>query len=285
MVYSHQHSILLDEDIKIGLENSGGNILYLSHAHSDHLRSPRKKKGVIVSKESFDLANWEERYNPIRLNPKGITLFNAGHILGSTQLMAETNEGLLVYTGDFKLRDGLTTKGAEIRNCDTLIIESTYAQPGIVFPEYGSVYAEISNWVKRNKHNTLLFGGYSLGKSQEIIKILNDYCGVIPLVDEKVEYFCKIYEKHGIKLNRILLGTREADEVMRDPFVAVMPQRIVNRRFAYKLSYALNREVLCAVASGQFLMRPMSIDKGFLLSDHADFNDILNYIEQAEPKQ
>lgn len=285
MVYSHQYSTLLDSQIEIGLEQSRGDVLYLSHAHSDHLRSPRNKKGVVVSKESFDLSNWKERYNPKILNPKGIKLFNAGHILGSTQLMAETNQGLLIYTGDFKLKDGLTTKKAEIKECDILIIESTYAHPEILFPDYESIYYEISNWVKRNDQSTLLFGGYSLGKSQELIKVLNNYCGVIPIVHEKVEHFCKIYEKYGIKLDRVLLGTKEADEIMRDPFVAVMPQRLVNRRFAYKLSYAHNREVLCAVASGQFLMRPMSIDKGFMLSDHADFNDILTYIEQARPKQ
>ncbi len=285
MVYSHHYTTLVDDEIAIGLEKSIGDVLYLSHAHSDHLRSPRKKKGVIVSKESFDLANWGEKYNPVRLNPKGIKLLNAGHILGSTQLMAETDKGTLVYTGDFKLRDGLTTKKADVKNCDTLIIESTYAQPGISFPECESIYAEMANWIRKNNQSTLLFGGYALGKSQEIIKILNNYCGVTPLVDEKVEHFCKIYEKHGIKLDRILLGTREANEIMRDPFIAVMPQRTVNRRFAYKLSYAHNREVLCAVASGQVLMRPMSIDKGFLLSDHADFNDILNYVEQADPKQ
>ncbi|MCC7552855.1 MBL fold metallo-hydrolase [Candidatus Micrarchaeota archaeon] len=285
MVYSHQYATLLDSQMEIGLEQSRGDVLYLSHAHSDHLRSPRKKKGVIVSKESYELANWKEKYDPIIINPKGIKLLNAGHILGSTQLMADTNEGRLIYTGDFKLRDGLTTKKAEVKECDTLIIESTYAQPGISFPEYESVYYEIYNWVRKNKQSILLFGGYSLGKSQEIIKILNTYCNITPIVDKKVDQYCRIYEKYGIKLDRLLIGTNEANEVMRDSFVAVMPQRIVNRRFAYKLSFAYNREVLCAVASGQILMRPMSVDKGFLLSDHADFNDILTYIEQAKPKQ
>lgn len=298
MVFSHQYKMLKEEDkgeeegnFAIGLEDGGGNILYLSHAHSDHLRSPKKKKGIIASKESVDLANWKEKYKnsseniPEIISHKDIKLLNAGHILGSTQLMAETTEGTLVYTGDFKLRDGLTTKGAEVRECDTLIIESTYASPEISFPDYRIVYSEIENWVRKNRESILLFGGYSLGKSQEIIKILNDYCGITPLVHEKVEHFCRIYEKHGIKLNRIPLGTREAEEIMRDSFVAVMPQRTVNRRFAYRLSFAHNKEVLCAVASGQILMRPMSIDKGFVLSDHADFDDILNYIEEADPKQ
>ena len=285
MVFSHQYKLLKDEDFAIGLEHGSGNVLYLSHAHSDHLRSPRKKKGVIASRESVDLANWKERYGSEVLSHKDITLLNAGHILGSTQLMAETTEGTLVYTGDFKLRSGLTTKRADVKECDTLLIESTYASPNVSFPEYGFVYSEIENWVRKNRDSILLFGGYSLGKSQEIMKILNEYCGITPVVHEKVEHFCRIYEKYGVKLDRLLLGSKESEEIMRDAFVAVMPQRIVNRRFAYRLSFAHNREVLCAAASGQILMRPMSIDKGFILSDHADFHDILNYVEEAHPKQ
>ena len=265
----------------IGLDGGKCDILYTSHAHTDHIRSPNKKKGLISSKPTSEMTG----YNVKPTNYKDIKLFSAGHVLGSTQIAIETDGNKIVYTGDFKLKKDLTNKPAEIKECDTLIIESTYGGTDFQFPDREDVYDNISKWVKNHDKDIILFGGYALGKSQEIIKVLNDYCDITPIVDQKIEDKCKTYDKFGVKLNRVVAGSDEALEMMRHEFTAVMPQRIINRSFGFKLGLIHGRKVSTAVTTGQTTWRHFDVDKTFLISDHADQHDIETYIEQANPKK
>lgn len=267
--------------MQIGLDNGQGDLSFISHAHSDHLSGANKNKRLIASEETLALAELKVKSEL----PQNVKLLDSGHILGAKQLFVEEDGKCMVYTGDLRTKDSLLFKGAEVNECDSAILDATYADPFYNFPPYFEVYDEIARWVKKNQNSNLIIGCYDLGKSQEIIRILNEYLGITPIVNEKTGRFSAVYEKFGVKLNRIAVGSEEAKIEMRKGFVALVSMRHAKRYFARRLADAFERETLCAVATGWSLRYRYDVDKAFPLSDHADFQDIKRYIEQTGAKE
>lgn len=265
--------------IAIGLDSAQGNISFLSHAHSDHTGGLKRKAELITTPETLDLAGFVSKI----VNPSGTTMLDAGHILGAKQLAVENDGELIVYTGDISLKSNIFGWKAEIPRCDRLIIEATYGDPNYVFPPLEDVYSQVSRWVMGNDSSNIIIGCYDLGKAQEMIAVLNE-CSIAPVVTEKTEEFCKVYEKYGIKLDRVMVGTDEAEELMSGRFVALVPMRKAKRYFASRLAQAFERETLCAVTTGWALHYRFNTDAAFPLSDHADFEDLVYYIEQSGAK-
>ncbi len=176
-------------------------------------------------------------------------------------------------------------KGAEIPQTDQLIIEATYGDPSFIFPSNDEVYSSIERWVSRNRNNILLIGGYAMGKAQELIKILNKYCSITPIVNERIAELSEIYNLFGHNLKFVKVGTEEAEEIMRDPFVAVVPPKHAKKYFASKMEEGFNTKTLCAFASGWTLKYRYNVDMGFPLSDHATYNDLKHYIEESGAKK
>lgn len=268
---------LLSCGVRIALDNDNGDVSFISHAHSDHLRGVRKKEMVLTSEETFALAN----IKGVRTEVDGARLVEAGHILGSKQLVIDGDGERAVYTGDVRIKESILFKGAEIVECDHLIIDGTYYDPAYRFPPYESVYEEIGRFVKTNERHNILIGCYDLGKAQEMIAIMNEFAGIAPIVNKRTEQFCSVYERFGIKLDRIEVGSEEAEETMQRPFVALVPMKYAKRYFARRLSEAFERKTLCAVTTGWALRYRYDVDAAFILSDHADFYDLNAYIEQS----
>ncbi len=285
----------------IGLEKArGAEIVYISHAHSDHIVNTKKE--ILSSKETFDLINSRSNNknrnnngdNRIKENLNNVSLFPAGHMLGSTQIKIENKFGeKIVYTGDFKLRDGFTTKGADILKCDTLMIDSTFGDPDFLFPEKEEIAEDISKWIKRSlEEGVAVLGAYSLGKAQELIRLINEYTGIAPIVDSSIETGCKVYEKYGIKLERISLESPEGSDLFKNPegsnlfkknFVSILPFHKVDFEL-YKKLRKTYKAVFCGLATGWAIKYRYGME-AFPLSDHADFNEILTYVSQSNAKK
>ncbi|MBN1169969.1 hypothetical protein JXA56_03010 [Candidatus Micrarchaeota archaeon] len=266
--------------INIGLDSSAGDIQFLSHAHSDHTTGLKKKKHLIASQETIDLAG----LNAEKISIEHTTLLQAGHVLGARQLLVEEDGKTTVYTGDISLKPGVFGFKAEIPECDRLIIEATYGDPSYVFPDHTEVQEEICRFVKNNDSSNIIIGAYNFGKAQEMIRILNE-CSITPVITEKAEAICFLYEKYGIRLDRLVVGSDEAEEEMKRRFVAIVPMGKAKRYFAARLEHAFERKTLCAVATGWALHYRFNADAAFPLSDHADFNDLVHYIKQSEAKE
>jgi Cft2 family RNA processing exonuclease len=266
--------------IHIGLDSPDGDISFLSHAHSDHTNGLKSMESIISCQETLDLAGIDAT---LAHNPH-TRLIDAGHILGARQLLADNDGERIVYTGDFCIKPNIFGFKAEIPQCDRLIMEATYGDPNYVFPPNEEVHRMIANWVLNNDKSNLIIGCYELGKAQEVIRILNE-CGVAPVVPKKTEGFCEVYEKYGLKLDRVAVGSDEAEEAMSKRFVAIVPMGKAKRYFAKRLADAFERRTLCAVATGWALHYRFNTDTAFPLSDHADFDDLVDYIEQSGAKK
>src|SRR6185436_6500394 len=107
--------------------------------------------------------------------PFQITALPAGHICGSAMALIETEGESLLYTGDFKLRPGLAAELCEPRPADILIMETTFGRPRYRIPAATSVWQQVHQFCR----DTIAAGatpvllGYSLGKSQEILRGLS----------------------------------------------------------------------------------------------------------------
>lgn len=320
MKFSHHQMVLNTGYFTIGIDSPIGDILYVSHAHKDHVFGTKRKKGVIASEETIALCKIDTSKRIDITEFEAVSLENAGHILGSTQLVVDTDDGRLVYTGDFKLKDGLIP-GAQVINSDILIIESTYGSPKYNFPNQEIVWNRMVEWTKEivERGDIALLGGYSIGKAQEIIDRLN-HNHITPIVHSKIEHYCKIYDSFGYRTKRIPVTSNEGKDILRDytschfssrsvdlglepvlgfkhiprpkhvpgpkqGFVGVVPQRMLSRQLCYELSYIYGRNVYCAAVTGQSMFRRLDAHRVFPISDHADFYELLQYVERSSPEK
>ena len=124
---------------------------FVSHAHSDH--TARHQRVICTAPTArlmqvrmggnlgnFEILGYDERRE---FGEWAATLLPAGHVLGSAQLYYESAAGSLLYTGDFKLRHGLSSEAATARHAETLIMETTYGLPRYQFPPIAQVEADI----------------------------------------------------------------------------------------------------------------------------------------------
>ncbi len=267
--------------IRIALDQGSGDYSFISHAHADHLNGIRKQNNFIASEETYELAGLQGKL----VDLDGAKLINAGHILGARQLVLEEDGCRTVYTGDISVKSNIFGMAAEIEQCDRLIMESTYADPEYKFPDNFEIYSAMGKWVNENHKSNILIGAYDLGKAQEVTAVLNEYCGIVPIVTERAERFSALYEKFGIKLERAVVGSEEAEDIMRGRFVAVVPMGHAKKYFAARLADAFERKTLVAAATGWALKYRFNVDASFPLSDHADFNDLLYFAEQSGARE
>ena len=275
---------------RIALDTSGSHSdsCFVSHAHADHTGALKSRKNkIIASEETVALAGRSaDRISSLEFDGTKAELLPSGHMLGARQLRVECGGESFTYTGDFKLDKSLTAEEAEVRETDVLMIEGTFGDPAHEFPEREEVYDAISFFIKKNYEagNIVLLGGYALGKAQELVAITNRLCSLKPVVSERIGRACRVYSDFGVRLDAAVMGTPEAEELMESNFVAVMPFHEVNYGNAVAISRKFRRSVYSAIATGWAKSMRFPVDVAFPLSDHADFKDILGYVEAARPK-
>ncbi len=188
---------------------AGPEKVFISHAHSDHIGEHRE---VILSAPTAHflrarLGGAREEHVlsfglPAAFENGGarwrITLLPAGHVFGSAMSWIEAEGQSLLYTGDFKLRRGLSAEPCEPRRAETLIMETTYGQPRYQFPPTAEVLKGVIRFCREAIDNdeTAVLLGYSLGKSQELLRGLAD-AGLPILLHDSVFKLTQIYERLG----------------------------------------------------------------------------------------
>lgn len=255
----------------------------ISHAHGDHavpgnhnvycteatsaIMECRLKKNAA---EYFYISPFQ---NPFVINGITIYFIPAGHILGSAQVLMEHRGVRYLYTGDFKLQDDKTCEPAKFVHADVLITETTFADPAVSHPD------PVTEIIKLNSNNrNILLGVYALGKAQRITQLINQYCPQRKvLVHHSIWPLHKIYEKYGYSpgfyepYNRKLMKSEGGNMVYMVP------------PFTFG-SYIRAKDVMRVFASGWKKLQTQN-DMELLISDHADWNDILKAVNQVKPKE
>lgn len=265
---------------------SGAEAL-VTHAHSDHSHLSAGNTYIMTEGTASLLAGRKlPKNSKIKTVPFGkkfhaagfdVSLHNSGHILGSAQALVQDGISAAV-TSDFKLQRSILFEPAEILHADVLVIESTFGLPRYKFPEREHVYEDIMKWVNRatSKKHFVVLGGYSTGKAQELTKILNEFCGISPVVHPRI--FCqnKAHEEHGVSLG----AYTSLAEGLKGSDVLLMPPHLISNDLLQALSMQLGKKVEVAIATGW----ERGKHKAFPLSDHADFEQLMRYVKESAPK-
>jgi ATP-dependent DNA ligase I len=261
---------------------------FVSHAHSDHI-APHQE--IVLSKHTARLMQARmpgtrmEHILPFgeqrRVHDVDLTLLPAGHIFGSAQLFLSNEAETLLYTGDFKLRRGKSAEPAEWRPADTLIMETTFGLPRYQFPPAEKVIDQIVAFcrdaIADNAVPVLL--GYSLGKAQEILCSL-DGAGLMPMLHGSVFQMTRIYEQFGqsfCKYVRYNKNDVDGKVLICPPSASHSPmvEKIPRRRVAMISGWAVEPNAIYRY----------QVDAAFPLSDHADYNDLIRYVDLVKPKR
>lgn len=264
---------------------------FVSHAHSDHIG---RHQETILSTATSRLMQARlpgERFEhalPFGARADGIrpdlhlTLYPAGHIAGSAQSLVEDDEGAsLLYTGDFKLRPGLSAEPTAWARADTLIMETTFGLPRYKFPPTVDILADVVKFCREAMEEgavPVLFG-YSLGKSQEILCALSE-AGLPAMLHGAVHRMTELYRElrpDFPTFRRYAPGEVEGHVLICPPSAnhSRMLQKIKHRRTAVLTGWALTPGAV----------HRYQTDAAFPLSDHADYPDLLRYVELVQPRR
>ncbi len=274
--------------IALDRHESGADVNFVSHAHTDHIAAAKRAKPVFASKET--LALMDAAYGisatatDVEALPGAIRMLDAGHMLGAKQLAVtdEAHGTKTLYSGDFQMRRSAAAAPIEITDAYVLIIDSTYPYPHISFDDHDEVEASLQEWtVDKAKDGVVLFGAYAMGKAQELIRILNR-AGVTPVVGDRICAINAVYERHGVRLWYEPLHSQSGSggAAPRGAFVGILENKEM-KELAYSLAKERHRKVSTAVASGFAKVFRFNTDAQFPLSDHADFAQSVDYIEQT----
>jgi putative mRNA 3-end processing factor len=262
----------------------------VTHAHGDH--TYRGSQNYLVPKEG-------ERLSRIRLGdeakissmPYGETLdinnvkvsfHPAGHVLGSAQIRVEYKGEVWVVSGDYKLTPDVTCAAFEPVRCHNFITEATFALPIYRWTPTKIIFEEVNDWWRRNRERekvSVIFA-YSLGKAQRVMNGIDRSIGKI-FTHGAVERLTEAYRESGVDLPETkYVGAVENKKDFAGSLVVAPPSAAGStwlRRFGWHST---------GFASGWMIVRgarrQKAVDRGFVLSDHADWTELQTAIRATE---
>jgi putative mRNA 3-end processing factor len=263
----------------------------LTHAHADHARAVaqtyyaahscvpllRRRLGDGLDIRAVEFGQ------PIQLGGTRVSFHPAGHVLGSAQIRVEALDqpsGVWVFTGDFKRDADPSCEPFELVRCDTFITEATFALPVYQWQPGEEVAAEIWQWwqsMQAAGRPAILFC-YALGKAQRVLAELTRFTDQTVYLHGAVDALTHIYRDAGVDM----LPTSAVDLRNRkktyDGQLIIAPPGASGSTWMRRFPNAST-----GFCSGWMRIRGnrrrRGYDRGFVLSDHADWNGLIDTIE------
>lgn len=269
----------------IVLDGAGdGDATVVSHAHGDHLVG--RADPIVASDVTAALAAVRQgEENPQVVDHAAIDLHNAGHVAGSrAAALTDPDTGrTFLYTGDCCTRDRFYLDGFEPVEADVLIIETTYGKPTYSFPPTDAVLTEIQDWLAETMDAVVVLFGYALGRAQKLQCILAESSRSRVFVTDAIARLNEVIEAHlGVSFDARLYD-RDVDLSPGDALVLPMQ----TSRLSWIETLIETNEALTAGFSGWAADRSYTyrrgFDEGFVLSDHCDFEELVDIVEAVDP--
>ncbi|HET6424846.1 MAG TPA: ligase-associated DNA damage response exonuclease [Planctomycetaceae bacterium] len=265
----------------------------ITHGHGDHLRSgcqryvtAREGLPILHARIGTEAAISTAEYGEsLDCNGVRVSLHPAGHILGAAQVRIEHRGEVWVVTGDYKVADDPTCTPFECVRCDTLITESTFGLPIYRWEPPAELFARVNDWWRSNQAagKTSVLFAYALGKSQRLLAGVDASIGPI-FTHGSTERINRAYRDGGVALP----VTRPVSEITvprgkEKPWTGGL---IIAPSWAASPGWLRKFEPYSdAIASGWMQVRGARrrsvVDRGFVLSDHADWPGLLSVIKNS----
>lgn len=262
----------------------------ITHAHADHARAGSRYYhaaelgcDLLRTRLGTDQISPHAFGEPFQLGDVKVSFHSAGHVLGSSQLRLDDGEQVWVITGDYKRQDDPTCAPFEPVECDVLITEATFALPIYRWPSMDQVMAQLFQWWDGciQSRRTPVLACYSLGKAQRIMAEIGQRTDRSVWVHSAVARLNEAYETADVTLCPWRTVSEAPKGVSTDLVIA--PPQVIGSAGLKKFA-----PTECAMASGWMQIRGVrrraSLNQGFVISDHADWDALIQTIQQSKAR-
>lgn len=262
----------------------------ITHAHADHSRmgmdhylAHHDSVPIMKHRLGADINITGIGYGEFTtINGVSFSFYPAGHIPGSAQIRVEYKGEIWVVSGDYKLEEDGLSEAFQPVPCHSFITESTFGLPIYKWQAQAQVFNEVNAWWQKNiaENKVSIIAGYSLGKAQRILQNLDANLGKI-YTHGAVEATNEVLRKQGFILPETELVNVNHKKADFKNAIVVCPPSAVNTPWMKKMG-----AVSTAFCSGWMALRGArrrrAMDRGFVLSDHADWQELITAVEATE---
>ncbi|MEP6482860.1 MAG: ligase-associated DNA damage response exonuclease [Rudaea sp.] len=261
----------------------------ITHGHGDHARISMGE--YYTSRAGLPILQWRlgdqvyhvhDYRDTFDIGGARVSFHSAGHVLGSSQVRIEVGDEVWVASGDYKRQPDPTCAPFDVVACDTFITEATFGLPVYRWPDTPEVARDIVAWrdACAARGESAILYCYALGKAQRVLAELAAFTDKPAYVHGAIEAGVQVYRSAGIAMLPTIpvaeqaRGADFAGELILAPPSAAGSAWL--RRF---------RQAQHGFASGWMRIRGnrrrRNVDRGFVLSDHADWPDLLRTIRET----
>jgi putative mRNA 3-end processing factor len=265
----------------------------ITHAHSDHASAGSQQylaaaDGLAVlqarlgAEARIQTIDYGKR---VSLNGVKVSLHPAGHILGSAQVRLERAGEVWVVSGDYKTASDPTCRSFEPLRCHTLITESTFGLPIYRWQTNKAIFGDLNSWWLANASAGIpsIVYAYSLGKAQRLISNLDTSIGPI-YCHGAVERMNNLYRQSGVTLPATTYTGATVEKRSWAGAIIIAPTSARGSPWLRRFGAAST-----AFVSGWMQVRGArrrrSVDRGFALSDHADWPTLIEVVRDSQAER
>ncbi len=264
----------------------------ITHAHSDHARSGSSRyfatgisQGILRKRLGDDIDLQGVNYGePLKLGDTWVSFHSAGHVLGSAQVRIEHKDEVWVISGDYKRGADPTCDPFEVVPCDGFISEATFGLPIYNWDSGEETCRRIYNWWQSDQERASILFCYSFGKAQRVLSELMKFTDRPVYVHGAIQILNTIYREAGIPLlETISTSDMPKNHSYKGELILAPPS---GHRSSWMKRFARPQT---AFASGWMAVRGArrrrGYERGFVLSDHADWKGLVQTILQTGAKK
>jgi putative mRNA 3-end processing factor len=265
----------------------------VTHAHGDHARPGNAAylcaapgAGLLRRRFGSDAVIQTVAYGETTtIGSVRVSFHPAGHVLGSAQIRLEAaggNGGVWVVAGDYKRAADPTCEPFEPVRCDTFVTESTFGLPIYRWDPTDAVIAEVLDWWRLNEaeRRTSVLFCYTIGKAERVLAELARHTDRTVLVHGMMLSAIEAYREAGVAMLPVAPATERPRGTSFAGDLVLAPLSARGTPWMRRLGTHSD-----GFASGLMRVRGVrrqrAYDRGFVLSDHADWPDLLRTVEET----
>ena len=270
-----------------------------THLHDDHMADFDRSKGIqdiFLSPEAFALlvaernADLEYRTNLYRVdrgitrdlgNRSSLTLLPSDHMLGACQVALEYESGLRIgYSGDFNWPLD------NVIEVDELVVDSTYGSPNSIrqYTQDEAGQCLIGLVCERLRHGSVHVNAYR-GTIERVLHLLGGNVGAPILASRQLMREAAVYQDHGFASDGLVLfDSEEGQAAIKDRTYVRLYSK--GDTFGNEQIEGTSVTISAYMADRAYPLTTYS-DRSYkvALSNHADFNGTLAYVEATGAKR
>ncbi|MCL3883515.1 ligase-associated DNA damage response exonuclease [Marivita sp. GX14005] len=258
----------------------------ITHGHADHARPGHARYlcteacAPVMKHRLGEISVETVKFGEIRkIGDASVSFHPAGHLPGSAQIRVEVAGEVWVASGDYKVVDDGFCEPFEPVRCHHFITECTFGLPVFKWADQAEVAAEINEWWARNaaEGRASILGAYALGKAQRLLTMIDAGIGPI-LTHGAVENTNAVLRDQGYALPGTIHVTPDLNAKDHPGALVIAPPSALGSQWARRFGASST-----AFASGWMRLRGVrrrrAGDRGFIVSDHADWPGLMQAIE------